>query len=204
MALTEQQKNAFWTDGFVAVHNVLTPEEVAALRLRTEQIIRGEVPFPAKYLELEPALTEEQKRTIDPVNQVRKLWQLTRYDPVFQEYARHPRIVEVAVDLLGPDVKLYVDQMLLKPPFHGSAKPYHQDSVYFPIEPMELATCWMALDDSTTENGCMRFIPGSHRLGPLEHHHLEGPHVVPARYEELGDGLPDRDRSASGDPVTCG
>jgi ectoine hydroxylase-related dioxygenase (phytanoyl-CoA dioxygenase family) len=185
MALTEEQKATFWRDGFLAVHDVLTADEVAALRGRTEQIIRGEIPFPQQYLQLEPALTEEQKQTVDPVFQVRKLWQLTRYDPVFQEYARHPKVVEIACDLLGPDVKLYTDQMLLKPPFHGSAKPYHQDSVYWPIEPMELATCWMALDDSTLENGCMRFLPGTHRGGPREHHHLEGPHIVPEGWEEM-------------------
>jgi phytanoyl-CoA hydroxylase len=75
--------------------------------------------------------------------------------------------------------------MLLKPPFHGSAKPYHQDSVYWPIEPMELVTCWMALDDATVENGCMRFLPGSHKKGPLVHHHLEGPHIVPEGWEEM-------------------
>jgi ectoine hydroxylase-related dioxygenase (phytanoyl-CoA dioxygenase family) len=185
MALTEEQVQAFWRDGFVAVHNVLTADEVVALRARTDAIILGQVPFPKEYLQLEPSLTEEQKATVDPVNQVRKLWQLTRYDPVFREYAQHPKIVEIACDLLGPDVKLYTDQMLLKPPFHGSAKPYHQDSPYWPIEPMELATCWMAFDDSTVHNGCMRFLPGTQKLGLLEHHALEGPHIVPEGWEEM-------------------
>lgn len=110
---------------------------------------------------------------------------LTHYDPVFRAYAQHPKIVSIAVDLLGPDVKLYTDQMLLKPPFHGSAKPYHQDSPYWPIDPMELVTCWMALDDATIENGCMRFLPGTHRLGLRKHSHLEGPHIVPEGWEEM-------------------
>jgi phytanoyl-CoA hydroxylase len=73
--------------------------------------------------------------------------------------------------------------MLLKPPFHGSAKPYHQDSPYWPIDPPALVTCWMALDDATTTNGCMRFLPGSHRLGMLPHYHLEETHLVPEGYE---------------------
>lgn len=185
MALTEEQKTAFWRDGFLPVHNVLTAEEVAALQQRTDAIILGEVPFPQEYLTIEPELANGAWEDIPPQHRVRKLWNLTKFDPVFQEYARHPKIVEIVCDLLGPDVKFYVDQMLLKPPLHGSAKPYHQDSVYWPIEPMELVTCWMALDDATVENGCMRFLPGSHRLGPLEHHHLEGPHIVPEGWEEL-------------------
>lgn len=184
MTLTDEQKETFWRDGFIAVHNVLSADEVAALRSRTEAIARGDVPFPAQYLQVEPEL-EGREESVDPIYRVRKLWMLTQYDPVFQEYARHPKIVEIATDLLGPDIKLYTDQMLLKPPFHGSAKPYHQDSVYWPIEPMELATCWMAFDDSTVENGCMRFLPGTHKQGPLEHYHLEGPHIVPQGWEEM-------------------
>lgn len=186
--LTEEQKAAFWRDGFLPVHDVLSADEVAALRQRTDQIIRGEVEFPADRLMLEAEFAKDGGVGRDDVPleyKVRKLWDLTRFDPMFQEYARHPKIVAVVVDLLGPDVKLYVDQMLLKPPFHGTAKPYHQDSPYWPIEPMELATCWMALDDATVENGCMRFLPGTHKLGPLEHHHLEGPHRVPKGWEEM-------------------
>lgn len=185
MALTEEQKAAFWRDGFLPVHDVLTSDEVAALRKRTEEIIRGEVPFPDEYLQIEPEVLKGAAKEVPPEHRVRKLWNLTRFDPVFAEYARHPGIVAVLLDLLGPDVKLYADQMLLKPPFHGSAKPYHQDSPYWPIEPMELVTCWMALDDATTENGCMRFLPGTHRQGPLEHRHLEGPHMVPEGWEEM-------------------
>lgn len=183
MALTEAQAETFWRDGFLPVHNVLTAEEVEALRKRTEQIILGEVPFPKEYLQIEPEV--EGREDVPILHRVRKLWYTTLYDPVFQEYAKHPKIVAILKDLLGPDIKLFVDQMLLKPPFHGSAKPYHQDSVYWSIEPMELVTCWMAFDDATVDNGCMRFLPGTHKLGPLEHHHLEGPHIVPEGWEEL-------------------
>ncbi len=185
MALTDEQKTAFWQNGFLPVVDVLNVAEVDALRKRTEQIIVGEVAFPQEFLQVEPELDDSDGNGVPAIFRVRKLWNLTKYDPVFQEYARHPKIVAVLCDLLGPDIKLYADQMLLKPPFHGSAKPYHQDSPYWPVEPMELVTCWMALDDASVENGCMRFLPGTHKLGPLEHHHLEGPHIVPTGWEEM-------------------
>ncbi len=185
MALSQEQIDAYWRDGFIAVHDVLTPDEVAALRRRTEAILLGEVPFPQEYIQVEPALEGEDPQGEARLTSMRKMWNLTRYDPVFKEYARHPKIVAIVQDLIGPDVKLFADQMLLKPPRHGSAKPYHQDSPYWSIEPMELATCWMALDDSTRENGCMRFLPGTHKLGPLEHYHLEGTHIVPQGWEEM-------------------
>ncbi|MDP6701619.1 MAG: phytanoyl-CoA dioxygenase family protein, partial [Candidatus Latescibacteria bacterium] len=70
--------------------------------------------------------------------------------------------------------KIYVDQTLCKPPRVGSAKPPHQDSAYWTtIDPPNLVICWMALDDATEDNGCMRFIPGSHKLGVIEHKRLE-------------------------------
>src|SRR5262245_48890619 len=118
MALTEEQKAVFWENGFLPVHDVLNAEEVEALRKRTEQIILGEVAFPKEYLQIEPELAGRNPEEVPAIFRVRKLWNLTTHDPVFQEYARHPKIVEIVCDLLGPDVKLYADQMLLKPPFH--------------------------------------------------------------------------------------
>lgn len=56
MALTEEQKTAFWRDGFLPVHDVLTADEVSALRQRTDDIILGNVPFPSQYLQIEPVL----------------------------------------------------------------------------------------------------------------------------------------------------
>ncbi|MCC6729344.1 MAG: phytanoyl-CoA dioxygenase family protein [Chthonomonadales bacterium] len=186
MALTEEQRTAFWRDGFLPMHGVLTRDELGRLRERTDQIVHGNVGFPPQFIQVEPELAgRPETEQLDPALRVRKMWELTRHDPVFAEYARHPFIVEVVRDLLGPDLKLFADQMLLKPAFHGSAKPYHQDSPYWPIEPMELVTCWMALDDATLENGCMRFLPGTHRLGPLPHHHLNTSHLVPEGWEEM-------------------
>ena len=57
----------------------------------------------------------------------------------------------------------------MKPPHVGSAKGIHQDSPYWPIEPMELCSCWFALDDATEENGCMIVYPGGHKRGHLPH-----------------------------------
>jgi phytanoyl-CoA hydroxylase len=76
-------------------------------------------------------------------------------------------------DLIGPDIKLFRDALMMKPPRHGSAKPYHQDSAYWQIDPPDLVSAWIALDDATLENGCMRVIPGSHRWGVVEHRHLQ-------------------------------
>src|SRR5690349_12347718 len=152
MMLTEEQRTSYWQQGFLAVQDVLDADEVAALRKRTEQIILGEVPFPQDHLQIEPELEGQDVSAVPVLHRLRKLSSMSRFDPVFAAYTRHPKIVAILCDLLGPDIKFFADQIQLKPPFHGSAKPYHQDSPYWPIEPMELITCWMALDDATVEN----------------------------------------------------
>jgi phytanoyl-CoA hydroxylase len=185
MSLTEEQVAAFERDGFLAVPRLLSAAEVAALRQRTEQIIMGEVPMPAEFgqfVQIEPALAGQEFTGREKLAAVRKMWQLWKFDPVFRELIYHPAIVGVVESLLGPDLKFFGDQMLLKPPFHGSQKPYHQDSPYWPVDPPALVTCWIALDDATVENGCMRFLPGSHKQGIIPHRHLEGTHIVPEEY----------------------
>jgi ectoine hydroxylase-related dioxygenase (phytanoyl-CoA dioxygenase family) len=83
--------------------------------------------------------------------------------------------------LIGRPVRLYADQALLKPPFVGSSKLPHQDNAYFRVVPDEaVITCWCALDEATLENGCMHYLPGTHRAGIVEHEAIKGtPHLVP-------------------------
>ena len=77
-------------------------------------------------------------------------------------------LLTAAADLLGPDIMLFGDQVFIKGP-GGIEKTYHQDSAYFHIEPMAIATAWVALDDVNLENGCLWVVPGSHREGLVDH-----------------------------------
>ncbi|MDP7279149.1 MAG: phytanoyl-CoA dioxygenase family protein [Candidatus Poribacteria bacterium] len=175
MSLTPPQVDQFHRDGFLAVENVLTLLEIEALHLRLQDIGNRIVDFPEQYIQVEPQVATG-KTTTDPVpfNNVRKIWNLTKYDCLFKTYARHPKIVDIVTQLIGPDLKIFVDQTLCKPPKVGSAKPPHQDSAYWiNIDPPDQVICWMALTPSTLDNGCMRFIPGTHKLGVIEHKHLE-------------------------------
>ena len=70
---------------------------------------------------------------------------------------------------------LFADQAFMKPPKLGSPKPYHQDNFYFECSPVDdVITCWVALDDATEENGCLRYIRASHRDGLLKHAPVPG------------------------------
>jgi ectoine hydroxylase-related dioxygenase (phytanoyl-CoA dioxygenase family) len=84
-------------------------------------------------------------------------------------HAASPRLLEVAIELLGPDVRLYWDQAVCKPPGADSDVPWHQDNGYAPVVPEEYLTFTVALDATTVENGCLWIQPGSHRGGVVPH-----------------------------------
>jgi len=72
------------------------------------------------------------------------------------------RLLDLAEQFLGPDISLFASHYIAKPPRVGKAVPWHQDGSYWPLDPMEVVTIWLAADGADRENGCMRVIPGSH------------------------------------------
>ena len=91
----------------------------------------------------------------------------------FLELARDPAIVDMVAQLIGEDVILWGCQVFCKPGGDGFETPWHQDGHYWPIRPLANCTVWVALDDSTPENGCLRVIPGSHREKRTHQHLME-------------------------------
>jgi len=80
-----------------------------------------------------------------------------------------------AYQLLGKRFRLFHDQLFSKPAQHGGVVAWHQDFSYWTwTKPMSHLTCWIGLDDATEENGCMHYIPGSHRWGLLKKTGLAG------------------------------
>jgi phytanoyl-CoA dioxygenase PhyH len=88
-----------------------------------------------------------------------------RNDPFWVRLISDPRLVDIASIFIGNDVALFASHYISKPPFSGRPVLWHQDGAYWPLEPMEVVTLWLAVDPATTENGCMRVIPGSHKEG---------------------------------------
>ena len=82
-------------------------------------------------------------------------------------WALDDAILGLVEPILGPDLALFSTHFICKPKGNGRRVPWHEDSAYWKgqIEPMEVATVWLALDPSLRENGCMMVIPGTHRTG---------------------------------------
>jgi len=113
-----------------------------------------------------------------------------------------PDILNLVEQLIGPDIILWGSQVFCKPARTGRFVPWHQDGKYWPMRPLAACSVWIAIDDADRANGCMRYVPGSHRRGALHQHRLSvrndvvlAQEVVPgefneadARYDELAAG----------------
>jgi ectoine hydroxylase-related dioxygenase (phytanoyl-CoA dioxygenase family) len=92
------------------------------------------------------------------------------YDLAFLNYARIPAIVDMVGQVLGSDFALWNSSFFAKPALKGRRTPWHQDGEYWPVRPIATCTVWIAVDDSTPANGCLRVIKGSHKARRLFRH----------------------------------
>jgi ectoine hydroxylase-related dioxygenase (phytanoyl-CoA dioxygenase family) len=85
-------------------------------------------------------------------------------DPFWVRLISDDRLLDVAAQFIGPNLALFASHYISKPPRDGQPVLWHQDGSYWPLEPMQVVTLWLAVDDSTPENGCMRVIPRTHTM----------------------------------------
>lgn len=190
--LNPAQIEHFRNEGYLALDAVLTPAEVAQAKttltalfqrivdndrsLQEKKLWKGtDSPSGHKFfVQYEPGYQFDADTTVEDLElKVRKLMWFTNQDPFFEYLVNsHPVIQPVIQTLLGEQAVLFQDMALVKPPFIGSEKPWHQDNAYFSVAPLSATIgCWIALDAATVENGCMHVLPGRHNLRPMEHYH---------------------------------
>ena len=165
MSLTATQSEIYWRDGHVTVADVFAPEEIdralADIETWSEEVLAS-LDEAGRHWYLERGVTD---RVV-----LRKLDNPHFHRPVFAEMARQARLVSLVESVIGSGVSVYFSQIFMKPPRGGGPKPVHQDNFYFgPDNADGVLTAWIALDDATTENGCLHFGNGSHRRPVLEH-----------------------------------
>jgi phytanoyl-CoA hydroxylase len=119
---------------------------------------------------IDPELVEEGRRHVDwlrlrhPGLRPEQLGtELVADDPFWVRLVADDRLLDVAARFIGPDIALFASHYIAKPPVSGQAVLWHQDAGFWPLEPMEVVSLWLALDDTDPDNGCLRVIPGTHR-----------------------------------------
>jgi non-haem Fe2+, alpha-ketoglutarate-dependent halogenase len=145
-ALTAEQIAAFNQNGYLAGIRIFDEKEIAEIRHYFDELL-------AKTL-----AAGGDSYSISTAHM--------RYGRVY-DILTHPRIVTRIRDLLGEDVIAWGSHFFCKMPGDGKRVSWHQDSSYWPLTPSMAVTAWLAIDDATVENACMRYIPQSHQLGHL-------------------------------------
>ena len=147
-------------DGFVVIRDFLAADEFAVLEQNLQRYIREIVPT----LPDGDAFYEDRNRP-----QTLKQLQRMDRDPFFAEYRHHRAWVALAEALLGEPAAADQPEWFNKPPGTNHVTPPHQDNFYFCLAPPNVLTIWLALDRVDAENGCLRYVAGSHLRGLRPH-----------------------------------
>jgi phytanoyl-CoA hydroxylase len=155
-------KGSFDRDGYVIVRQLLTPAEFNDLRANLDRYITKVVPtLPDK-----DAFYDDKKRP-ETLKQMQHMGQ----DAYFSNYRKQATWIELARALIGEACEAEEPEWFNKPPNTNHVTPPHQDNYYFNLAPPNVITIWMALDKVEDENGCLRYIRGSHKGGVRAHNH---------------------------------
>ena len=160
---------AFERDGFVDGIPVLSIAQVDALTRELAEITRPDHDGAEYFYEYN---VNEAKEPGHVLFHALGAW---RVRPAFHDVLWNPAFLMAAYQLLGTGFRFFHDQVFAKPPRHGGVVAWHQDYSYWTwTRPMAHLTCWIALDDVDRSNGCLYYVPESHRWGLLDRTDLGG------------------------------
>jgi hypothetical protein len=168
VSLTPQQIERYHADGFLALDALTTQEELRWMREVYDRIFDARAGREAgDQFDLGGA-DEEGKPAVLP-----QILMPSKYAPELRDGLFRANAEAVARQLLGPDMIPQGEHAIFKPPRIGAATPWHQDEAYWgDTMDYQSISIWIPLQEATVENGCMWFVPGSHREPVRPHHSI--------------------------------
>jgi ectoine hydroxylase-related dioxygenase (phytanoyl-CoA dioxygenase family) len=155
--LTDEQVTFYEENGYVAGVRVLDEEQLESLRAELSELMNPLDERRGLWYEF------HSNESADPSRVLFHALGAWRLAPAFHDLLWNPRFTVPASQLLKGPVRFWHDQLFCKPARHGGVVAWHQDYSYWTrTTPLAHLTCWIGLDDSTRENGCVRYVPGSH------------------------------------------
>lgn len=156
--LTSEQVDFFHTYGYLPGVRLLTDEQIEVLRTELAALIDPAHPGHELFYEF------HSNESSDPATVLFHALGAWRITAGFHDLLWNPAFLMPAAQLLGGQVRFWHDQLFCKPAHHGGVVAWHQDYSYWTrTQPLAHLSCWIGLDDSTRENGCVHYVPGSHR-----------------------------------------
>jgi phytanoyl-CoA hydroxylase len=156
----------FREDGYIAFKPLLSTEDVASLNIEIARFIRDVVPAMP-----DAQVYYEDKSDKTTLKQIQKMFE---YDACFEDLMLNGPARRIAEEVLRDEIVAVNMQYFNKPAGIGQATPPHQDGYYFHLSPCEAVTGWLALDDVDEENGCIRYVRGSHKADGFRDHGQTG------------------------------
>ena len=159
--VSASRKERFDLDGYVKIDGFRSARQVNELIDNVNRYIA----------EIAPTAPEGDVFYEDRSNPetLKQLIRIHRHDEYFRRFFEEGEMPAVAAELLGEPVRPANMQVFIKPPGKSKATPAHQDGYYFMLEPCSALTLWLSLDDIDTENGCLKYLRGSHQDGMRPH-----------------------------------
>ena len=165
---TQQQINFFQENGYLKFGKVLDSGGVEAMRAGLDAIIElelteGDESSPEFKYGHDRHDTQLDRRSGHPraIHQYVNMW---KREPSYEAAVHHPLLAGTARALLNtPEVRLWHDQVISKPPHDNGHFGFHHDFFFWPLSPPNIVSCWLALDDATVDSGCMHVMPKSHK-----------------------------------------
>ena len=168
VTLNEEQIAAFHQDGYLVLPEITTTEEIGRLRKIYDHL------FATKAGREEGNQYDLASADEDEVTAVLpQILNPAKYAPELQDILYRTNAAALAKQLLGPEAEQIGEHAILKPPEIGAETPWHQDEAYLnPDLEYNALSVWMPLQEATPENGCMVFLPGSHKGDVVPHHSI--------------------------------
>ncbi len=158
LRLSGEQVEFYRENGYVAGIRVLTDDQIESLRKELNELTDPNHPRRGLFYEF------NSNESADPQKILYHALGAWRITPGFHDILWNPAFLVPAYQLLGGPVRFWHDQIFYKPAHHGGVVIWHQDYSYWTrTVPMAHLSCWIGLDDSTRANGCVHYVPGSHR-----------------------------------------
>ena len=166
-SLIQEQVDQFQLRGYVVIGKLLDDEMIEVLRAEYDRLF-AEARQTGQYRNLSIGDTDDLDEKNNADEQMLQIMQMCERSLDFRQLLYDERILDIAEDLIGPNIQLFHDQALYKPAHHGGSVFWHQDNAYWQCVPANLVSCWLTLDDVNVDNGAMHLMPGSH-LTPQDH-----------------------------------
>ncbi len=156
--LSDEQLQFYRDNGYLAGVRLLDDAQVEQLRGELAELVNPAHPANKLFYEF------NSNESADPARVLFHALGAWRVSPGFHDILWNPAFLVPASQLLEGPVRFWHDQLFCKPAEHGGVVAWHQDYSYWTrTQPMAHLTCWIGLDDATRDNGCLQYIPGSHR-----------------------------------------